>query len=132
MDKGLTAHDRLDAAEAVWRLTGDAKPVLPLLKAALENKLPGQLPDKKAQVRAIAIMGLMGKAARDAAPTLVAAIRAEDESNARQGFSLTVLKRDEEDEDPNTDHLIRETGLPVLRQLDAAAARAVEGSAKLP
>jgi hypothetical protein len=132
MEKGLTAHDRLDAAEAVWRLTGDAKPILQLLKTALEGKLPGQLPDKRAQARAVAILGLMGKAAADAAPALAAAIRAEDEANARQGFSLTVLKRDEEDEDPNTDHLIRETGLPVLRQLDAAAARAVEGSAKLP
>ena len=131
LEKGLTAHDRLDAAEAVWRLTGDAKPILPLLRTALAGKLVGQLPDKKTQARAIAILGLMGKAAGDAAPALAAAIRAEDEANARQG-NIHVFKRDEEDEDPNTTDLIRRTGLPVLRELDPATAKAFETPVKMP
>jgi hypothetical protein len=130
---GLTLYDRLDAAEAVWRLTGDAKPVLPLLRTVLEHKLEGgdwAGPDKKAPLRAIAILGLMGKAAKDAAPALAAAIRAEDELNVRGTVRIGVGNPDEEDEDPSTCDLLRRTGLPVLRQLDAAAARALEVPAK--
>ena len=139
VEKGLTLHDRLDAAEAVWRLTGDAKPILPLLRTVLDGKI--HRPDfynrgdrlyKLGHVRAIAIVGLMGKDARDAAPALAAAIRAEDEFNARQSGFMRVLKRDEEDEDPDTTNLIRQTGLPVLQQLDAAAAEALAAPVKTP
>jgi eukaryotic-like serine/threonine-protein kinase len=138
VDKGLTLHDRLDAAEAVWRLTGDAKAILPLLRTVLEGKIQradyfnrGDFLYKLGHVRAIAILGLMGTAAQDAAPSLAAAIRAEDEHNARQTGFMRVLKRDEEDEDPDTTNQIRQTGLPVLRQLDAAAARALEEPVKV-
>ena len=139
MDKGLTLHDRLDAAEAVWRLTADAKPVLPLLRTVLEGKIlradfhnRGDLLYKLGHVRAIAIVDLMGTAAKDAAGALAAAIRAEDEYNARQTGFIRVMKRDEEDEDPDTTHLIRQTGLPVLRQLDPTAAKALAVSVKTP
>jgi hypothetical protein len=132
VDKGLTPHHRLDTAEAVWRLTGDAKPIVPLLRTVLGGKLEGERPDKRAHARAIAVLALMGKAAQDVAPALAAAIRAEDEANARQNFGFRVLKRDEEDEDPNTTDLLRQTGLPVLRQLDPAAARALADPVKMP
>ena len=139
VEKGLTLHDRLDAAEAVWRLTGDAKPVLPLLCATLEGKIlradfynRGDVLYKLGHIRAIAIVGLMGTAAKDAAGALAAAIRAEDEFNARQTGFVRVQKRDEEDEDPDTTNLIRQTGLPVLRQLDPTAAKALAVPVKTP
>jgi WD40 repeat protein len=135
VEKGVSIYDRLDAAEAVWRLTGDAKPVLPLLRTVLEAKLEGgdlRGPDKKAPVRAIAILGLMGKAARDAAPALAAAIRAEDEANARGTVRVGIPNADEEDEDINTSDLLRRIGLPLLRTLDPAAARALEVPVKMP
>jgi WD40 repeat protein len=131
VDKGLTPLDRLDAAEAVWRLTGDAKPIVPLLRTVLGRKLEGERPDKRAHVRAIVILDLMGKAPQDLAPALAAAIRAEDEANARQNFGFRILKRDEEEEDPNTTDLLRRTGLPVLQRLDPAAARALAEPVKL-
>jgi hypothetical protein len=81
---------------------------------------------------AVVGLGLMGKSGRDTAGALAAAIRAEHEANARQTFSIRVLKRDEEDEDPNTTDLLRHTGLPVLQQLDPAAARALEVPVKMP
>jgi hypothetical protein len=107
----------------VWRLTSDAKPILPLLRTVLGGKLEGDQSDKRAHARAIAILALMGAAARDAAPAPAAAIRAEDEADARAAFHRHWFKRDEEDEDPNTDDLLRRTGLPVLRQLDPALAK---------
>jgi WD40 repeat protein len=130
--KSSNVYDRLDAAEAVWRLTGDGKAVGPLLRTVLEGKLEGERPNKSAHARAIAILGLMGPAARDVAPALAAAIRAEDEANARQTFHVRVLKRDEEDEDSDTSDLLRRTGLPVLRRLDPAAARALAEPMKGP
>jgi WD40 repeat protein len=132
LEKATSLHDRLDAAEAVWRLTGDVKPIRPLLCTVLGGKLEGERPDKTAHARALAILGLMGKAAREVGPALVAAIRAEDEANARQTFHFRVLKRDEEDEDPNTTDLLRRLGLPLLRQLDPAAARGLEEPPKVP
>jgi hypothetical protein len=113
--------------------------MLPLLRTVLEGKIHradfhnrGDFLYKLGHVRAIAIVGLMGTAAKDAAPALAAAIRAEDEFNARQTGFMRVLKRDEEDEDPDTTNLIRQTGLPVLRQLDPTAAKALAVSVKTP
>ncbi len=125
MEKGLTPHDRLDAAEAVWRLLGDVKLVLPLVRTVLESK-DGDWAGPAMKARAIAILGLMCKAGKDAAPALAAAIRAEDEADARATFHITPIKADEEDESRDTIGLLRRTGLPVLRQLAAAAAKALE------
>jgi hypothetical protein len=137
--KGETLPDRLDAAEALWRLTSDVKPLLPLITAVLKTELKGSgdplrgAPvDKSAHARAIAVLALMGPAARDAAPALAAAIRAEDEFNARQKGFIRPLKHDEEDEDPDTMNLIRRVGLPVLERLDPALATALAAPAKTP
>jgi hypothetical protein len=136
LEKAPTPYDRLDAAEAVWRLTGDAKAVLPLLKTVLQTKLEGEgnPPEarKDAHVRAIAIMALMGAAAKDAAGALAEAIRAEDEFNARHPLGFHILKNDEEDEDPDRTELIRRDGLPVLQQLDPTAAKALAAPVKMP
>ncbi len=135
IEKGVNLYDRLDAAEAVWRLMGDNKPVLPLLRRVLETKPEGgdlMGPDKTSQARAIAILGLMGPAGKDAAPVLAAVIRAEDEANARGTVRVGVGLADEDDEDINTGDLFRRKGLPVLRQLDLAAARALEQPVKMP
>jgi hypothetical protein len=133
VEKGVSVLDRLDAAEAVWRLTGDAEPVLPLLRALLEKKLVGGDwvgPDKRFQARAIVILSLMGKPAAAAAPALAAAIRAEDEINAHGTARFSVANADPEDESLDTSDLLRRTGLPVLRQLDPATAKALELPAK--
>jgi hypothetical protein len=132
LEKGLSTYDRLDAAEAVGRLTGDAKSVLSLITTVLATKLEGERPNKDAQARAIGVLAALGTVAKDAAPALAAAIRAEDEFNVRQPLGFRIVKADEEDEDPNTVDLIRRAGLPVLRQLDPAAARALEVPARLP
>ncbi len=137
---GRTPFDRLDAAEALWRVTGDAKPLLPFLIEVLNEKLKerGQSGfgppnvDKSVHARAIAVLAVMGSAAKDAAPALAAAIRGEDEFNARHSFGFRLLKNDEEDEDPDTTELLRRAGLPVLQQLDPAAARALAVPAKAP
>jgi eukaryotic-like serine/threonine-protein kinase len=129
IEKGPSPFDRLDAAEAVWRLSGDAKPVLSLLRAVLQTKLEGgdfSGPDKRAPARAIAILGLIGKAAKDAAPDLAAAIRAEDEANAKGSIRFGIPNADDEDESIDTSDLLRRTGLPVLQQLDPAAAKPLE------
>jgi WD40 repeat protein len=135
--KGETLPDRLDAAEALWRLTSDARPALPLIIEVLKTELKGagdplRPVDKRAQTWAIAVLAVMGPAARDAAPALAAAIRAEDEFNARQKGFIHPLKQDEEDEDPDTTNLIRRVGLPVLERLDAGLARALAAPAKRP
>jgi hypothetical protein len=127
-----TGLERLEAASALWRLTGDAKPVLPLLVEVLGTKLEGSRGDRGGPVRAIAIMKEMGDAAKDAAPALAAAIRAEDAFNAASTFRVRILKPDEEDDDPDESELIRRNGLPVLRQLDPAAAAALATPAKTP
>jgi hypothetical protein len=135
---GRTPFDRLDAAEALWRVTGDAKPLMPFLIEVLKEKPKEsgqhgfQMPtrDTSVQARAIAVLSQMGAAARDTAPALAAAIRAEDEFNARQSMRVRRLKNDEEDEDPDTSELLRRTGLPVLQQLDPTAAKALVAPSK--
>jgi hypothetical protein len=123
LEKGRFRLDRLEAAVALWRLTGDVKPIPALLSEILKSKLEGDKPDKEAHARAIAVMAQMGARAKDAAAALADAIRAEDAVNARQSFSFRIQKNDEEDEDPNTADLIRRTGLPVLQQLEPTAAK---------
>jgi hypothetical protein len=137
---GPTPSDHLEAAEALWCVTGDARPVLPYLIDVLREKpretdWQGFTPatrDSGAQVRAIAVLSRPGPAAKEAAPELAAAIRAEDAFNARQKGRVRLYPHDEEDEDPDTSEIIRRTGLPVLQRLDPVAARALALPAPAP
>jgi HEAT repeat protein len=64
---------RLYAAEALWRVTGDATPALPVLCAALKGE------DDRLRRAAAELLDELGPAAREAVPALVAALKDPDE-----------------------------------------------------
>jgi hypothetical protein len=116
--------ERLDCAEALWRLESSATEIVPFLAGVVKEGEAGNR--KHEAVRAAEVLELIGPAARDAVPALLAAIRAEDAKNAHSSFRIISRPMDDEGHEVPYDRWIREAGLKALWRIEPQAARTIE------
>jgi eukaryotic-like serine/threonine-protein kinase len=119
-------HDRIEIAEAIWRLSGKPEAFLAAAKARFEEKTPyGGLDDDK--IRTIGTLGEIGPPAKELTPALLAIAKSEIDKDAnQQGFKFTIIRQDEEDPDPNLRGKLLPPIRDALRKIDPAALERLE------
>lgn len=112
IQKPNNLHDRIEIAEAIWRLSGKPDAFLAAARMRFEEKTRyGGLADD--QVRTIRTLGEIGPGARDLVPVILNLAKVEIDREAKnQGFKFTIVRTDEEDPDPNLEGKM----LPVIRE----------------
>lgn len=104
--------DRIEIAEAIWRVSGRSDAYLAAAKAQFEEKTTYFSVDED-KIRTVRVLGELGPAVKELVPALLALAKAEADANAKyEGISITIVRQDEEDPDPN----LKGKYLPVIRE----------------
>jgi hypothetical protein len=112
LQKPSNLHDRIEIAEAIWRLSGKHEAYLTAAKMRFDEKTQyGGLAEDRIQT--VRILGEIGASAKELVPLLIQLAKVElDQEAKQQGFKFTIIREDDEDPDPNLEGKL----LPVVRE----------------